>query len=117
MFLFSRNIASTTNGPTMRARLATRFQEGGWTVRAGRPDAEGELWTEPKLRCGQRAKEREALEEGAARIEFGRDRTRRAGVDERPRGRHGPTQEERSRRQQNRRDLARGEAARSFGPG
>ena len=66
---------------------------------------------EPQLRRGERAAERQALAEGAARIEVGRERHRCARVDEGARRRHRPVEEERARRQHDPDDGARGERA------
>ena len=68
-----------------------------------------------ELRRRQRAHERQAFAECAARIEVGRERDHRAGFDERPRRRHRPGEEERARREQHRRDIACSQRSDSLG--
>ena len=64
-----------------------------------------------QLRAGERADERQARRERAARVEVGRERDRRTGVDERPARGHRPVEEERARREQHADDVARGQFA------
>src|SRR5205085_3356080 len=64
-----------------------------------------------ELGRGERADEREALAEGAARVEVRRERDGRAGLDKRAGGRHRPAEEERARREEHAGDVARRERA------
>ena len=70
---------------------------------------------ELQLRRRERAAERQALAERAARVEVGRERDGRAGIDERAARRHRPAEEERARGQQHADDVARGERAHAVG--
>ena len=60
----------------------------------------------PQLRGRERADERQAFAEGAAGIEVGCERNDAPGVDERPRRRHRPAEEQRARRQEHAVDVA-----------
>ena len=62
-----------------------------------------------QLRRRERADEREALAECAARVEVGRERDRGPGIDERARRRHRPIEKERARREEHTDDVARPE--------
>src|SRR5205823_3991607 len=59
---------------------------------------------ELELRRRERAAQRQALAEGAAGVEVGRERDGRARLDERAAGRRRPSEEERTRRQEDRDD-------------
>ena len=60
----------------------------------------------PELRARERADERQALAERAARVEVRGQRDRAACVDERAAGRHRAAEEERARRQEDAHDVA-----------
>ena len=64
-----------------------------------------------ELRRRQRAADRQALAECAARVEVGREGDRGARVDEGAPRRHRPTEEERARRQEHSDDVARRKCA------
>ena len=70
---------------------------------------QGLLGRHGQLRRGERADEREALAERAARVEVRRERDGRARVEERAGGRHRAVEEQRARRQQDAGDVARRE--------
>src|SRR5207248_5639017 len=61
--------------------------------------------------------ERKALAERAAGVEVGRERDHGSGVDERAGGRHRPAEEERTRREEHRGDVARRKHPDALGPG
>ncbi len=77
--------------------------------RVDRDGGQGLLGSQVELGAGERADERQARRERAARVEVRRERDRGAGVGERPARRHRPIEEERARRQEHAHDVARGE--------
>ena len=81
--------------------------------RVDRHRDEGLLGGEVELRAGERCNQRQAGRERAARVEVRRERDRRARIDERTGGRHRAIEEQRARRQQHGRHVARAERART----
>ena len=74
------------------------------------------LGGEVQLRAGEREDEGKAVAERTARVEVGRERDQAAGVRERPGRWHRSREEERARRQQHARDVARGETSNAGRP-